>query len=157
MVTTSINCANGETVLLQHDTNLPRPYSLGFRVQGTGGIWMDLAKGIYVEGKSEKAHQWDPQQPWLDKYDHPLWKRWIKSADGAGHGGMDFFVDHAFIEAAKRKEATPLDVYDAAAWSAITPLSEQSIDLGNETVEFPDFTGGKWMDRKPVFALGDEY
>jgi len=50
-----------------------------------------------------------------------------------------------------------MDVYDAAAWSAITPLSEQSIELGNETVEFPDFTGGKWMYRKPVFALNDEY
>ena len=35
VVTTSISCANGETILLQHDTNLPRPYSLGFRVQGT--------------------------------------------------------------------------------------------------------------------------
>jgi hypothetical protein len=70
---------------------------------------------------------------------------------------MDFFVLHAFIEAAKRKLPTPMDVYDAAAFSAITPLSEESIDLGNKTVEFPDFTGGKWMDRKPVFALTDEY
>ena len=44
-----------------------------------------------------------------------------------------------------------------AFWSAITPLSEQSIDLGFETVEFPDFTGGQWMYRKPVFALNDDY
>jgi hypothetical protein len=36
-------------------------------------------------------------------------------------------------------------------------LSEQSIELGNQTVEFPDFTGGQWMYRKPVFALNDEY
>ena len=50
-----------------------------------------------------------------------------------------------------------MDVYDAAAWSVITPLSEQSIELGNQAVEFPDFTGGKWMYRKPVFALNDEY
>ena len=50
-----------------------------------------------------------------------------------------------------------MDVYDAAAWSAITPLSERSIELGNETVEFPDFTGGNWMYRKPVFALNDEF
>ena len=34
VVTTHIACANGETILLQHDTSLPRPYSLGFRVQG---------------------------------------------------------------------------------------------------------------------------
>jgi hypothetical protein len=157
VVTTSITCANGETILLQHDTNLPRPYSLGFRVQGTNGLWMDVAKGIYVEGKSAKPHQWDDAKAWLDKYDHPLWVRWSKETSGAGHGGMDFFVVHSFIESIKRKTATPMDVYDAAAWSAITPLSEQSIELGNETVEFPDFTGGQWMYRKPVFALTDEF
>lgn len=157
VVTTSISCANGETILLQHDTNLPRPYSLGFRVQGTEGLWMDLNGGVYVEGKSSKPHQWDDQKEWLEKYDHPLWKRWGKSTEGAGHGGMDFFVIHAFIESIKRKVPPPMDVYDAAAWSAITPLSEQSIELGNETVKFPDFTGGKWMYRKPVFALNDEF
>lgn len=51
----------------------------------------------------------------------------------------------------------PVNVYDAATWSAITPLSERSIALGNQTVEFPDFTGGKWMYEKPVFSLGDAY
>ncbi len=157
VVTTSINCANGETILLQHDTGLPRPYSLGFRVQGTEGLWMDVNNGIYVQDKSAKPHQWDDAKNWLDKYDHPLWVRWSKETTGAGHGGMDFFVIHSFIESVKRKTATPLDVYDAAAWSAITPLSEQSIELGNETVEFPDFTSGQWMYRKPVFALNDEY
>ncbi len=157
VVTTHIGCANGETILLQHDTNLPRPYSLGFRVQGTEGLWMDVNKGIYIEGKSAKSHQWDAAKEWLDKYDHPLWVRWSKETQGAGHGGMDFFVIHSFIESAKRKLPTPMDVYDAAAWSAITPLSEQSIELGNETVEFPDFTGGQWMYRKPVFALNDDF
>ncbi len=157
VVTTHISCANGETILLQHDTNLPRPYSIGFRVQGTEGIWMDVNKGIYIEDKSAKAHQWDDAKQWLDKYDHPLWAKYSKDAQGAGHGGMDFFVIHSFIESAKRKLPTQMDVYDAAAWSAITPLSEQSIELGNETVEFPDFTGGQWMYRKPVFALNDDY
>lgn len=156
VVTTSIDCANGETILLQHDTNLPRPYSLGFRVQGTKGLWMDVNKSVHIEGVS-KAHQWDEAKTWFEKYDHPLWARWSKSTEGAGHGGMDFFVLHAFVESIKRKTPTPMDVYDAAAWSAITPLSEQSIELGNQTVEFPDFTGGEWMHRKPVFALNDEY
>ena len=156
VVTTMIRCANGETILLQHDTNLPRPYSLGFRVQGTKGLWMDLNRSIYVEGQS-KEHQWEDAKAWLDKYDHPLWQRWTRDAEGAGHGGMDFFVLHAFIEAIKRKIPTPQDVYDAAAWSAITPLSERSIELGNETVEFPDFTGGQWMYRKNDFAITDEF
>ncbi len=157
MVTTSINCANGESILLQHETDLPRPYSLGFRVDGTEGLWMDVRDSIYIQEKSAKEDEWDSAKAWLDKYDHPLWARWSKEADGAGHGGMDFFVIHSFVESIKRKIPTPMDVYDAAAWSAITPLSEQSIELGNETVEFPDFTGGQWMYRKPVFALSDAY
>ncbi|MGI8601248.1 MAG: Gfo/Idh/MocA family protein [Chitinophagaceae bacterium] len=157
VVTTSIQCANGETILLQHDTNLPRPYSLGFRVQGTKGLWMDVAKGIYIEDLSSKPHQWDEAKLWLEKYDHPLWVRWSQQTEGAGHGGMDFFVINAFIESVKRRTATPMDVYDAAAWSAITPLSERSIEQGSQVLEFPDFTSGKWQNRKPVFALSDDY
>lgn len=157
IVTTHIKCANGETILLQHDTNSPRPYSLGFRVQGTKGIWMDVNKSLFIEGTSKTDDEWELAQPYLDKYDHPLWQRWSKDTEGAGHGGMDFFVMHAFIEATKRRVATPMDVYDAAAWSAITPLSEMSVDLGNQTVEFPDFTNGQWMYRKNEFALTDEF
>ncbi|MEP7110927.1 MAG: gfo/Idh/MocA family oxidoreductase, partial [Ferruginibacter sp.] len=67
------------------------------------------------------------------------------------------FVIHSFVESIKRKIPTPMDVYDAAAWSAITPLSETSIELGNHTVEFPDFTSGQWMYRKNNFAVTDEY
>ena len=156
VVITNISTANGESILLQHDTNLPRPYSLGFRVQRTNGLWMDVNNSIYVEGFS-KPHQWDDAKTYLEQYDHPLWKRYSNDAEGAGHGGMDFFVINAFIESVKRNVATPMDVYDAAAWSAITPLSEQSIQLGNQTVDFPDFTSGKWMSRKPVFALNDDF
>lgn len=157
VVTTMIRCANEETILLQHDTNLPRPYSLGFRVQGTHGIWMDVNNGIYIEGQSKEPHRWDKADEWLAKYDHPLWKKYGSDAAGAGHGGMDWFVLNAFVESVKRRVQTPQDVYDAVTWSAITPLSETSIRLGGETVEFPDFTKGQWMYRKNTFALNDDY
>lgn len=157
MITTNIKCANGETILLQHDTFVSRPYSLGFRVQGTEGLWMDVSNTIYVDGVSPNFDRWDKADEWLKKYDHPLWKRYGNDSKGAGHGGMDFFVIHAFVEAIKRAAPTPMDVYDAAAWSAITPLSETSIELGNQTVEFPDFTSGQWMLRKQDFALDDSY
>lgn len=156
VVTTNIKCTGGETILLQHDTSLPRPYSLGFRVQGTKGLWMDVNNGVYIEGVS-KAEEWDVAQKWYDKYDHPLWQRWSKDTEGAGHGGMDFFVLHAFVESIKQGAPTPMDVYDAASWSAIVPLSESSIELGNERVEFPDFTGGQWMYRKNDFARTDGF
>lgn len=156
IVTTTLACENGETILLQHDTSLPRPYSLGFRVQGTDGLWMDVNKSIHIENVS-KPHQWDAFQPYQDKFEHPLWKKYAQTAADAGHGGMDFFVIHAFIEALKASAPMPIDIYDAVAWSAITPLSEQSIAEGFKTLAFPDFTEGQWKTRKPIFAFDDRY
>jgi len=156
VVTTCIQTSNGETIILSHDTNLPRPYSLGFRVQGVKGLWMDVNKSIYIEGKSP-SHKWEPADTYLNEYDHPLWKKYGNDAAGAGHGGMDFFVLNAFIQAFKNGDDMPLDVYDHASWAAITCLSEQSILEGGEPQVFPDFTSGKWINRKPIFALSDRY
>jgi predicted dehydrogenase len=60
IVTTVIRCANGETLVLSHDTNLPRPYSLNFRVQGTNGLWMSDNRSVYLEGVSPEPHRWEP-------------------------------------------------------------------------------------------------
>ncbi|MEO6760724.1 MAG: gfo/Idh/MocA family oxidoreductase, partial [Saprospiraceae bacterium] len=89
--------------------------------------------------------------------DHPLWQRHAAAAAESGHGGMDFFVDNAFIESIKRNVEFPLDVYDLATWYAITPLSEQSIAQNGALQEIPDFTMGNWENRKPVFGLADEF
>ena len=157
VVTTMIQCANGENIVIMHDTNSPRPYSLGFRAQGTQGIWMDDNDMIYLEGVSPKPHSWEPFAAYQDKYDHPLWKRHAQTAENAGHGGIDFFVMRAFIEAVKVKGPVPIDVYDAAVWSAISPLSEESIAGGSKPVEIPDFTRGKWKTNKPIFGLTDNF
>lgn len=157
VVSTLITTESGETILVSHDTNLPRPYSLNFRVQGTRGLWMDDFDSLYIEGVSPEPHRWEPAAPYLERHDHPLWARYAADAEGAGHGGMDFFVMHAFVESVKRGEPTPLDVYDAAAWSVISPLSERSIASGGAAVEFPDFTDGRWPGRGPIFAQGDGY
>ena len=157
IITTVIKTINGESIIVSHDTNLPRPYSLGFRVQGTQGLWMDVNNSLFIEGTSPKAHRWESDENYMKKYDHPLWKKHEKAATGAGHGGMDYFVLNAFIGSIKNKQSTPLDAYDAAAWSAITPLSEQSVANGSAPAHFPDFTRGRWMKRKPIFALDDQY
>lgn len=156
VITTVIRTQKGESIIVSHDTNLPRPYSLGFRVQGEKGIWMDLNRSLCLDGLTQ-AHTWTEAEPFLKQYDHPLWKKYESKATGAGHGGMDFFVDHAFVESVRRGVDTPLDAYDAATWSVISPLSEASISAGNAPQAFPDFTRGKWMNRKPVFALSDDY
>jgi predicted dehydrogenase len=157
IVTTVIKCANGETVVVSHDTNLPRPYSLNFRVQGTKGLWMVDNRSIYLEGVTPEHDRWEPFEPYRERYDHPLWKRFSGDAEGAGHGGMDFFVVNAFVEAVKRGVPTPLDVYDAASWSVISPLSERSVEQGSAPMAFPDFTGGRWVSRRPVFGLDAEF
>jgi predicted dehydrogenase len=156
IITSTIETTNGETIIVTHDTNSPRPYSLGFRVQGANGLWEVDGNRIHIDGKTE-SHVWDEANKWLDKYDHPLWKKYGEHANGAGHGGMDFFVIHAFVEAAKLNVAPPMDAYDAAAWSAVTPLSEASIENNGEPQDFPDFTRGNWVKRKPYNWIKDTY
>ncbi len=157
IITSTIDTANGETIIVTHDCNSPRPYTLGFRVQGSEGLWEVDGNRIYIEGKTEHSHRWDDASKWLDQYDHPLWKKYGELAEGAGHGGMDFFVINAFVESAKQNIAPPLDAYDAAAWSAITPLSEVSIANNGEPQDFPDFTRGDWVKRKPYQWMKDTY
>ncbi|SHH28788.1 Predicted dehydrogenase [Chryseolinea serpens] len=162
IVTTQIQTANEETILLTHDTSSPRPYNLGFRVQGTNGIWQDYSSGepesgfIHFEDKSPH-HEWENPKKYMEEYDHPLWKKYETNAADSGHGGMDFFVDNAFIECIKRDIPFPLDVYDLATWYAITPLSEKSIAEKGQVQDIPDFTKGAWKTRKPVFGLESEY
>jgi len=157
VVTSLIRCANGQTVLVTHDTNLPRPYSLGFYVHGSKGIWNHDSDRIYLEGISPEPHEWEPDASYLSRYDHPLWKRFENQAEGSGHGGMDFFVLNALVECLKRGAPFPIDVYDAAAWKVITPLSEQSIAQGGKPQDFPDFTRGRWVNRSPSFGFSDAY
>ena len=90
----------------------------------------------------------------LEKYDHPLWKRFEDEAAGSGHGGMDFFIIRAFVEALKGADPV-IDVYDAVSMSVISPLSEKSIKQGSTAVKIPDFTRGKWKTNKPSFGLND--
>ena len=154
IVTTVIKCAQGQTIVLSHDTNNPRPYSLNFRVQGTQGIWQKDARSLFIEGLSAQPHRWEDEGPYLEKYDHPLWQRFQDKAVGAGHGGMDFFIVRALIETLKGSPPV-IDVYDAVSMSVVTALSEESIARGSTAVNIPDFTRGRWQTNQPIFGLND--
>jgi hypothetical protein len=158
VVTTVIKCVNGETIVLDHDVQLPRARTHNKRVQGTRGIWMGDMNSIYLEGRSA-GHKWESFDRYLTEFDHPLWRRYEQEGvSDTGHGGIDFLVIRAFKETVKRRTSPPLDVYDTASWMAISPLSEQSIVLGSQPVAFPDFTNGKWMYKhQPIFGFGAEY
>jgi predicted dehydrogenase len=152
IVTSIIQCQNGENIILTHDCALPRPKSFDWQIQGTQGIYSELVDGIHIEGRSP-GHKWEPFAEYQSEFEHPVWKQYLKIGIRGGHDGADFLELSAFVEALRQKQPVPLDVYDMASWMAIAPLSEQSIAQGNQPVPFPDFTNGKWMNRKPSFAL----
>lgn len=150
VVTTIIKCAHGETITLTHDCCLPRPYTRNYLVQGTKGIFSDIddAAAIACDGVTESTHEWTKFETIREKYDHPLWAQYEKAGVKAGHGGMDYLVLSAFVEACQVGSQPPIDVYDTAAWMAITCLSEQSVAMGGSPVPVPDFTNGMWIDRE---------
>ena len=149
IVNTLITCANGETVMITLDTTLPRAYySRNFSVRGTKGMSSEERRVVWLEGMKEPCE--NNEEEMYEKYDHPLHAEYVKNGVKEGHGGMDWLVCRAFIEAVKNGTNTPIDAYDTAAWLAVGALSEQSIANGSVAVEFPDFTNGKWKDREPV-------
>src|SRR5699024_6215120 len=156
IITSTITTADEQTIIVTLDTSLPRPYSLGFRAQGTNGLWNMDRDAIHIRGRSE-PHQWEEFDKYQDEFDSKLWTRHEKQAEGAGHGGMDYFVRNAFVQSIKNQAPTPQDVYDAASWSVIGPLSEKSIAKGGMPVDFPDFTGGQWMNNERIFDPNGAY
>lgn len=155
IVTTVIRCAKGQTIVLTLDTTLPRAYSRGFTVRGTKGSYFEDTNMVFLDGVHNpydfKAHEiWDNAKEYKAQYAHPLWKDYDPKG---GHGGMDYLVVSAFFEALTAGVRPPIDTYDTAAYMAITPLSEQSILTGSAPVMIPDFTRGKWYQRKDVAEL----
>lgn len=151
IVTTTIKCANGELISLRLDTTLPRYYSRGFYIQGTKGLVNEDNRSIYLEEdtNADDHFTWEKNlnniDAYYEKYEHPVWNEYLEQGVRAGHDGMDYLVFKSFADSLINNEKMAIDVYDAAAWMAITTLSEQSISLGGQVLAFPDFTSGKWM------------
>jgi len=141
--TSLIKTALGRTVMVQHCTNLPRPYSRINLVQGTKGMFQGYPHRLYIEGRG-KPHQWVDMLAVRDEFDHPLWKDLERRAAGAGHGGMDYIEDYRLITCLREGVPTDMNVYDAAALSAVVELSVQSNATRARPVDFPDFTRGHW-------------
>jgi predicted dehydrogenase len=144
-----IQTARGKTIVVQHGTNLPRPYSRIHMVQGTKGLFQGYPNRLYIEGRGR-------QDQWLDapsaqaEFDHPLWKEIAEAATGAGHGGMDFIEDYRLIKNLREGQPTDFNVYDAAAISAVVGLSVQSVSRKAAPVDFPDFSRGRWKTQAPL-------
>ena len=153
VVNTLISCANGETISLTLDTTLPRYYSRGFTVQGTKGMYCEENQSLFIDGEEHtkdhfKWHKhWGNIEEYRNKYEHPVWKRYLEEGVKQGHDGMDWLVFCDFVESVKNRTQTPIDVYDMASWMCISALAEQSIAMGGMPVAIPDFTCGQWINR----------
>ena len=150
VVNTILTCANGETVSINLDTTAPRAYySRNFSVRGTKAMSTEEHGVIFIEGEMKEGIG-NNENEVAKTYDHPLHAEYEFVGTRGGHGGMDWLVCRAFVEAVKRGENTPIDAYDSVTWLAVGALSEQSIKMNGAPVEFPDFTNGKWQNREPV-------
>jgi predicted dehydrogenase len=154
MNTTAIRTKNGKSIMLQHDTTSPRPYSRIHLLSGTKGT----AQKYPLPGKISTSHKgWfdeDEMKQIEEKYTPTLIKKIGEMAKKVGgHGGMDFMMDWSVIHSLRNGLPVDMDVYDAALWSSIFPLSEMSINNRSNSVDIPDFTRGAWKTNKPADIL----
>jgi hypothetical protein len=123
-------------------------------IQGTKGCWAGYPSRLVVQGRTPSTHEWvqgEGLKPWYDEYEHPLWTRMGEvAAKVGGHGGMDFLMLWRLIYCLRNGEPLDQDVYDAAAWSIIGPLSEESVSKRGRPVKVPDLTRGRWRRRQPL-------
>jgi hypothetical protein len=154
MNTSLVRTALGRTIVLQHDVVSPRPYSRINLLSGTKGTFAGYPPRVFFDGQKEdewtELRQKDGRSAGglEDRYEDPLWKKLAAPAAKGGHGGMDYVMSYRLIECLREGLAPDIDVYDAAAWSAPAPLSEQSVAQASAPVAFPDFTRGRWQERR---------
>ncbi len=144
MNTTLIYTELGKTIMLQHDVNNPRPYSRIHAVTALNGYFCKYpapqiafsADGFLPDKEMEEL---------LKKYEHPFITEYGKQAKKiSGDRFFDFIMDSRLIYCLQNGLPLDMNVYDAAAWSCITELSEISVKNGSAPVEIPDFTRGKF-------------
>ena len=144
VVKTVIECSGGQLVTLTLDTTLPRPYSRNFTIQGTRGMYCEDGNFIYLDrDHNETMHfdwpkRWNNADTYFEKYEHPVWQKFLHDGVRGGHGGMDYLVYNEFTECVLENRPMPITVEDAACWMAVTPLSAISLKE-KHTVQFPTF------------------
>lgn len=138
---------SGATIALQHDVSTPRPYSRIHMVSGTKAF----AQKYPLPGKIAIGHDDFLTEDKLNQLQMEHEPQIIKhigelAKDIGGHGGMDFMMDWRLIDCLRNGLPVDMDVYDAASWSVIGPLSEWSVANGSKPIAIPDFTMGRWKD-----------
>jgi predicted dehydrogenase len=151
MNTTLIHTVNGHSLMVQHDTTSPRPYDRLHLISGTKGMARKWPRpSIALEPNAHQYLKTEEYDKLITQYEHPLVKQiGEKAKKVGGHGGMDFMMDYRLIYCLRNGLPLDQDVYDAAAWSCIVPLSEQSVNNRSGSIDIPDFTRGAWQTALP--------
>ena len=143
----------GRTIVIQWDETTPRPYTRHNLIQGTRGVLADFPPrmaGEFTEDYSSWT-QGDALAPFYEKYEHPLYRRLGATAAKVDtRGGMNYIMLTRIIECLRSGEPLDQNVYEGAFWSAVAPLSEQSVAEGGMLQFFPDFTRGGWQTTAPL-------
>ena len=145
MNTTIIRTARGRTISIQYDTTSPRPPTRLNTVVGTNGTYTDPPARLALEPNGTRWIEGQELADYRSKYQHPLWIAFGEAARKAGgHGGMDQLMEWRLVRALQQGLPLDQDVYDAATWSCIVPLSCKSVAKNGDSIEVPDFTRGMW-------------
>ncbi len=146
MNTTLIYTEKGRSMMIQHDVTSPRPYNRLHTVSGTKGFAQKYpVESIALEPDAHSPMSAEALAAFLAEWEHPITKEvGEKASRVGGHGGMDFIMDYRLVYCLQNGLPLDQDVYDAAEWSCIVPLSELSVENGSIPVEIPDFTRGAW-------------
>ncbi|MDO8631964.1 MAG: Gfo/Idh/MocA family oxidoreductase, partial [Phycisphaerales bacterium] len=131
IVTTMVKTIKGNTIVINMDMQLPRPYDNRWEIQGTRGLYNEQRDSVFIADSPGKAEHWEPFAPFQSQYDHSFWRTLSGATGGAGHGGTDTIELREFVRAVRANTQTPIDVYDSVTMSAILALSEQSIAAGS--------------------------
>lgn len=151
MNTTIIRTLKGKSIMIQHDTTSPRPYSRIHLVQGTNGMAIKYPdERIALQPNSHEFLNNEEQRKLLNKYQHPL-SKYIgeRARQIGGHGGMDFIMMWRLVYCLQNGFPLDQSVYDAAAWSSLVELTEKSVLNNSQSVAVPDFTRGAWREFTP--------
>jgi hypothetical protein len=137
--------------MIQHDVTSPNVYSRIHKISGTKGSALKYP----LPGRIASSHdKWLTDQELKsveEKYQPAIVKKVGELAKQVGgHGGMDFLMDWRLVDCLRNGLPLDQDVYDAAAWSVIAPLSDWSVKHKSGSIDIPDFTGGSWKQNKPV-------
>lgn len=146
MNTTLIKTEKGRAIMIQHDVTSPRPYSRLHTISGTKGFFQKYPTELIALEPNAHSFLAETQiDSLMTQYEHPFIKEIGEFAKKVGgHGGMDFIMDYRLIYCLRNGLPLDQDVYDAAEWSSLVELSEQSVLNGGMPVKIPDFTRGDW-------------